>query len=153
MTGFWKIWMYVWCASVAIFGVVIALGGFEATAGPMRVMLDSLNGEAAVEFNDTLHFSLAVMGAVSIGWSITLLGAIEAAIKLGPEGRSTWMMITASAVVWFVVDSALSVMTGFGLNVIPNTGLLAGYFVPVLATGVLKAGRGNPFQEDRSQDS
>lgn len=42
---------------------------------------------------------------------------------------------------WFLIDSILSVATGFGLNVLPNV-LLAGlYVVGLVGSGALKAGR------------
>ena len=39
---------------------------------------------------------------------------------------------------WFVIDSTLSVATGFGLNVVPNIALAGMYVVGLLGSGVLK---------------
>ena len=85
-----------------------------------------------------LRFSLAVMGAVSIGWAVTLFFFVRAAIDLGGQGRPLWDAITASMVSWFVIDSALSVATGFGLNVVPNIALALMYIVGLIASGALK---------------
>ena len=49
----------------------------------------------------------------------------------------SWLA-TIGMVVWFVVDSALSVATGFWMNAVSNTGLAVGYLVPVLASGAMR---------------
>jgi hypothetical protein len=41
-------------------------------------------------------------------------------------------------VTWFVIDCGLSIATGFGLNVVPNTVLAGMYFFGLRASGALK---------------
>jgi hypothetical protein len=48
------------------------------------------------------------------------------------------MGLTAGVVTWFVTDSSLSVATGFGLNVIPNAGLIVTYLIAILGSGALQ---------------
>ena len=67
MSGFWRNWFAVFSLSIGLFGAVLAGGAFEATSGPVRWILASLNGTADAPFDSTLRFSLGVMGAVSIG--------------------------------------------------------------------------------------
>jgi hypothetical protein len=141
MTAFWRNWFMVWCLSIGLFGAVLAGGAFEATSGPVRIVLALLNGPAQPVFDPTLRFSLAVMGAVSIGWAVTLHFIIRASTAPESHARPLWDAISAGMVCWFLIDSALSVATGFGLNVLPNC-LLAGiYVVGLMGSGVLKAGR------------
>lgn len=137
MSGFWRTWLNVWCATVALFGVVLAGGAAEPTSGPVRALLDLLNGPEPLVIEGPMRFCLAVLGAVTIGWSLTLFAAIDAAVRLGSAGRPVWTMILASGLVWYVIDSALSLATGFGLNLIPNTLFIAGLIVPLAACGVL----------------
>ena len=137
MTAFWRNWLTIWCWAVFGFGVVLALGAVRATEWPVVWLLEMLGG-APVEMTPALRFSMAVMGPVSIGWSFTLMAAIRAAIELGDKGRPVWLATTLGAVSWFVLDSLLSVVTGFGLNVVPNVGFIATYLIPVVASGVLK---------------
>lgn len=137
LSRFWQNWLYAWCAGVALFGLVLAGVAFEGTSGPTKTIFKLLNGDL-VELNPHLRFSTALLGAVSIGWSLTLVAAIAAAIRLGRSGRSIWMILTASVLAWYVIDSSLSIATGFGLNAVPNTVLLAGFLLPVLRSGVLK---------------
>lgn len=137
MSAFWRIWLIVWAWGVIVFGIVIAGGAFEATSGPISFTYQTLQGGIAPTFDPALRFSLAVMGAVSIGWGVTTLMVILAAIKMGDNAQPLWNAVTAGVFSWFVIDSFLSVATGFGLNVIPNIALLVGYLIATLATGKL----------------
>ncbi len=113
-------------------------GAFDATSGPTRLLFGILNGAADSDAGSSLRFSLAVLGAVTIAWSLTLRAAIHAASQLGEDGRPVWGMITTSLMAWYVIDSALSIATGFGLNVIPNTAFLAAFLLPILRSGRLR---------------
>ena len=135
MSNFWRGWFMVWVISIGLFGVVLAGGALEATSGPVRLVLANLHGPGSALFDPTLRFSLAVMGGVSIGWAVTLWVLVRAACGLGPGSRTMWMAITAGMVAWFVIDSSLSVATGFGLNVLPNILLAGMYLVGLIASG------------------
>lgn len=139
MSGFWRAWFYIWCLSIGLFGLALAGGGLPETDGPVRVILAMLQGPGPVTFDPTLRFSVGVMGGVSIGWAVMLFFVLRQAIAQGPAGRPLWNAITAGMLSWFVVDSTLSVATGFGLNVLPNIGLLAMYAVGLFQSGALKA--------------
>lgn len=138
MSGFWRNWFVVWWVSIALFGALLAGGAFEPTSGPVRWLLATLHGTAPADFDPTLRFSLAVMGAVSIGWAVTLAFVIRAAIELADAGRPLWNAMTAGMATWFVIDSLLSVATGFGLNVAPNLALAGMYVIGLVGSGALK---------------
>lgn len=138
MSGFWRAWFAVWCFSLAAFGLVLAGGAIETTSEPVRFILTVLQGSGDITFDPPLRFSLAVLGAVSVGWAVTLYLMIRAATDLGEQGRPFWNAITAGMVCWFVLDSTLSVVTGFGLNVIPNVLLAGTYLVGLAGSRVMK---------------
>lgn len=52
------------------------------------------------------------------------------------ERKLSWP--PGAILIWCVIDSSLSVATGFGLNKVPNTGLLIAHLIRVLASGALK---------------
>ncbi|MDH4384826.1 MAG: hypothetical protein QE280_05225 [Caulobacter sp.] len=93
------------------------------------------------------------MGAVSIGWAVTLYFTIRAEIAPGASSCPLWGASLAGMIRWVLIDSALSVSTGFGLNVLPNIVLAGGYGVELFGSGVLKFGqpkkctRGRPLKK------
>ena len=137
MSGFWRRWMAAWRLSVAGFGLVLSGAAFEATSGPVR-MIFALVGEALPAEMEPLRFSIALMGAVTLGWWLTLEAAFKAIDLLGDRATPVWRGVTVSVVGWYVIDGALSAATGYALNILPNTLLLVGYLIPVLAAGVMR---------------
>lgn len=138
MSGFWRNWLTGWCWAVGVFGVVLLGGGFAATSGPIRLLFEILNGSAALELDAPMRFSLAVLGAVTIGWSLTLAAAIKAAHLLGDNGRPVWVLIAGGVTAWFVIDTPMSIATGYGLNAIPNLLFFAAFLLPLIRCGVLR---------------
>jgi hypothetical protein len=136
MSPFWKTWLKATAWIVILFGATLAAAGIDALSGPTR-LLTNFVGQRDVPFGPEMHFTYAVMGAVTMGWGITLYGAFEAAHALGPRATPLWRTITAAVVTWFLVDSTLSVATGFALNAVLNLGFLTALLIPVAATGVL----------------
>ncbi len=139
MSRFWLNWLNVWCLAVAIFGVVLAGGGFEATSGPVRMVFEQLKGPGGTELTAPVRFLLGVLGPISVGWSLTFYAAMRAVQQLDKAAaRPIWILLVASVACWFFVDSAVSVHTGFWRNTIPNAVLMGTFLVPVIRSGVLK---------------
>ncbi|HAY07101.1 MAG TPA: hypothetical protein PKV67_08235 [Hyphomonas sp.] len=142
MSNFWKTWMQIWCWGVILFGAVLAGGAFPATDAAVRTLYSILGGAPATpEMFDApgMRFSVGLMGAVTLGWGATILGLLPA---IHQAGAPAWRGLTLALAIWFVIDGAISVATGYGLNNLPNTALAALYFIPVLTTGVLKRSAG-----------
>ena len=133
-------WMTGWCAAVGLFGMILAGGSFEATSAPVRLLFDVLNGPGELDLNPYVRFSLAVLGAVTMGWSLTLMAVIQVANQLENQvSQRIWLGMTASIVIWYVIDSILSIATGFWLNAVPNTVFTATFLIPVIRSGVLRS--------------
>jgi len=138
MNAFWTTWIKVWCWGVILFGAALAAGGLPASDGILRMLYGLLSsGPLPDGFLDApgLRFSVALMGAVTMGWGLTILFLLPAILA---AGAPAWRGLTAALVIWFVIDGALSAATGFALNILPNTALAIAYFVPLLASGALK---------------
>jgi len=142
MQGLWKTWMTLWCWAVILFGIILAAGGLPAADGPVALLyglLGNLGADALQLDTPGFRFSVALMGAVTIGWGLTILFLLPA---IHAAGAPAWRGLTAALVIWYVIDGALSAATGFALNILPNTALAIAYLVPVLASGALRsAGR------------
>jgi len=140
MAGIWRAWLMIWCAGVALFGMVIAGAASGATEAPIRWLLQTLQGEGGeIVLDPALRFSLALMGCVSLGWAATMLSLMRVAFSFEGQSVMLWRGLSLSICFWYVIDSALSAATGFAMNILPNTLLLVGYLIPVLASGALKS--------------
>ena len=137
MSAFWRYWLVSWCAGVGIFGLIIAGGAFEATSRPVRLVFEGLQAPDELVFTPSMRFTLGVLGAISIGWATTMLMVLLAAFQLGDRARQIWLSLTVGLATWFIIDSSISIATGFGLNLFPNVFLIVTYLIPVFVSGRL----------------
>ncbi len=140
MTGLSKTWITLWCWGVILFGAALAGSAFSATDAGVRFLYGVLSsGPLAADFLAApgIRFSIALMGAVSIGWGCTMLFLLPV---IHAAGAPAWRALTGALAVWFVIDGILSAATGFPLNNLPNLALAIGYAIPLLASGALKSG-------------
>jgi hypothetical protein len=138
MTPFWRNWFTFWSVFVALFGFVLVGGGLPATDGIARTIF-AMVGATDVVWTPELRFATALMGAVTLGWGITLYAAIGAAIQLGDAGAPVWRGIIVAMLAWYVLDSVMSVATGFWLNAVSNTIIAAALIIGIIGSGALKA--------------
>ena len=132
-------WMTGWCVALGLFGMILAGSGFEVTSGPVRILFDVLNGPGELDLNPYMRFSLALLGAGTIGWSLTLMAIIRVANQLEKQvSKRIWIGLAASIVIWYVIDSILSIATGFWLNAVSNTIFSATFLIPVIRSDVLR---------------
>ncbi|MEL6366257.1 MAG: hypothetical protein AAFR11_15595 [Pseudomonadota bacterium] len=138
MEGLWRTWIIVWCWGTLAFGAAFAGVAFPATSGPSAFYTELVSGgriDAAALEAEGMRFALALIGAVMMGWAVTIFGVVRAADQVGAY---LWRMLTFGLIVWFAVDSWISVAAGYPLNAVGNTGFVALYLIPVLASGVLR---------------
>jgi hypothetical protein len=76
-------------------------------------------------------FVYGVLGAVMIGWACTLWPLVRGPLRRRERWAST--AVALSVGVWFVVDSTLSVASGFGENALLNLVFAVAFGVPLLA--------------------
>lgn len=137
MQGFWKHWMIAWFVFGMAFAIVLALAAWPPADGITRPILGLIAGDAhpsSIFDPMPMRFAIGLQGALSLGWLLTMMIAMRAADSLGAQ---IWREITAAIGVWYVVDCAISLGTGFPLNAVSNTILIIGYLIPVLGSGVL----------------
>jgi hypothetical protein len=137
MTQIWQRWLAIWCWIVALFGLVMACAGFEATSAPTEAFIALMHDGGAVPFDPPLRLAYAMVGALTLALAMLVAAGAGAANALGPAGAPVWRMMTLAMLVWFIIDSSVSCATGFVLNAVSNTLLMIGFLIPVLASGVL----------------
>ncbi len=139
MDGVWKACLTIACWVTILFGAMLAAAAFPGTDALTRFwyqLVSNFEFEPGFIEAPGMRFTLAVLGGVMVGWGITLMALIQVA---GVVGRPAWRGLTAALLAWYVIDSSLSVVTGYPLNALANTGFLLLFLVPVLASGALKA--------------
>jgi hypothetical protein len=139
MTTFWRTWLTLSCLAAGVFGVVVYGAAFAATTAPIALFLDLIGNPWPAEPGKHLHFAFGLMGAITIGWMMTLYTLLCAAWSLGDaEAQPLWRGAAISIAVWYVIDSYVSIATGFPLNAISNTALAGAMLLPILVTGKLR---------------
>ncbi len=138
MSPFWKAWFRLWLISMILFALLVAGGALPATDAPLRLGLSLVSMGPAAELTPAARFTTGVLGGVFLGWMVMLWLVVRQAIAIGRDGRPLWVAATAAILVWYALDSTLSVLTGFGLNLVPNSLALGLFLVGVAGSGVLK---------------
>lgn len=141
VTGFYRNWMVIWCNAVIATALVFVLAAFPTTDIGTRLFYDliywPLDGQSG--FSDEARPSIAVLGAVFLAFAVLLRSVIL--LALDNPISPLWRIATLAMVVWWVVDSGVSVFTGIPVNAVTNTVLLVTFLVPVLGSGVLRQER------------
>lgn len=129
--------MTLWCWSVILFGTVLVAGIYPPFQGINHFLFDLMSQTKTPDepFAPVLQFSAGLMGAVTLGWGLTVLAVVRAVQEPNP---ALWRGITRALLIWFVIDSSISVMTGFGLNAGSNALLLGSYLFIVIRSGAQK---------------
>ena len=140
MSTFWKNWLTIWCFAVCLFGAILAGGAFAATDGIAYTLFEIFGQQGPLSEEAPMRFMVGLVGAVTLGWGLTMFVAFQAAHLLEENGRPLWRHMTVFFLIWYVVDSTISIATGFWPNAVSNTVFLAGYLIPVFATGALGSG-------------
>ncbi len=135
--NFWEQWLHIWCWAVIGFGALFAAAGVPALDGGAGLFyqLVSLNTLSASDFAAPgMRLSVALVGAVMLGWGLCLLAVFRA---VGADAR-VWRGLGWGVIGWWAVDSALSVLNGVPVNALTNTALLAAYLVPAVKLGFFR---------------
>ncbi len=85
-------------------------------------------GEAPREYVQLIY---GVLGAVIVGWMVTL-----GAIVVGPLRRReewAWWAVVSASVIWFALDTGLSLALGFVGHALFNVGFAVALAVPLAA--------------------
>jgi len=139
MSQFWRAWLTVWVAGVLAFGGVLMAAAVPALDGIAVWIMTTMNPTTPATFDDPLRFAVALVGAVTFGWGMTLYAVTRAAIALEERGAPIWRILLLTVAVWYAVDSYASVATGFWLNAVSNTVLTIAFLIPIFASGVWRA--------------
>ncbi|MBI1329228.1 MAG: hypothetical protein GC166_04905 [Alphaproteobacteria bacterium] len=141
MTGIWKTWMRLWCAGALLFALVLVTVAVPGLSGPMHAVFGIIapGSDTALLDMPIAQFGLGLQGALTIGWIFCVYGVLIAG---GAHNGALWRWQMAGVVAWYIIDSAISVITGFPINAVSNTLLMVLFAVPVVASGAMRTRAG-----------
>ncbi len=77
-------------------------------------------------------FAHRVLGAVMIGWGVSLLIIVVSLWRL--ENSLAWYALTFSILAWFIPDTLFSLSSGFAGNALLNLIFFVAFAIPLTAT-------------------
>ncbi len=133
--AFWFRWLYLVILGVMLFGAGMVLVP-EVARDFFSLLFYSSPGEFQARYpadaNEYIMFAHGVLGATMLGWGATMLLILKGPFRRCESGG--WMMLAMPLILWFVMDSAFSLYTGFRQNVLLNAVLLLLFGIPLGAT-------------------
>ncbi len=135
MHGIWRTWMTIWCSAIIGLGAVLSGAALPATDEGARFyfqLISKFTSPAAIFDPPAIRLAVAVLGAVLVGWGLTMLGLVRAQ----NSAAQPWRSLTIAIAIWFTVDSVLSIASGYPLNAVANVLFLATYLAPIIGSGV-----------------
>ncbi len=134
MKVFWWRWMVAVTILLLLFSLSFVLlpqvihNLFEAVFIATGSLAQPVNADAL----GYIHFVYGVLGAVMVGWMVLLLFTVFGPLRRGE--RAGWLASASTVLIWFVVDSGWSVVSGFAANALLNSGFLILFLIPLAAT-------------------
>jgi hypothetical protein len=132
---FWQKWLFIVALFIAAFGVMLALFNstvlFRAYNAPINVVF----WESAVLPPDAKAFQqwiYGVLGATVAGWGVFL--AFIAHYPFKKKEKWAWNGIAAGIVLWFLIDTSLSLHFKVYFNAAFNSVVCAAIALPLLFT-------------------
>lgn len=131
---FWWRWLLVVTVGSMLFGLA-----FIVLPDPIQSFVNGLlfgspdaGGRFDAEATRYILFTYGILGAVMIGWMVAFLIILMTSFRRGE--RMGWNAIVYSMTIWFVIDSAFSLASGFAPNAALNLGFFILFAIPLAAT-------------------
>ena len=127
-----RLWLEIACETTAAVGVGMALLALPGAMGATDWLSALVFGEpGAGAATPLVRLLAAISGGVLTGWAVTLRVVVRRLHDRDPA--LVRAILLPGLLVWFLVDSAGSLISGGGINVIGNLGFLILFGVPLVA--------------------
>lgn len=129
-TNFWRWWLLLASALIAAYGVLLAVAG--TVAGRLFDVLGFGMRSGAIpdgQARSYVLFVYAVLGAVLLGWMLTVAGIAAGPLRTGEPWA--WPVLATSVGAWFVLDTGVSLVVGSWQHAAFNLVFLAALAVPL----------------------
>ena len=124
----------LWCWSVIAFGAVFAASAIPALDMPTRLFYDLVSWplDGVGGWAEPVRFTAALLGAVTMGWGLTALALVDVAAR--HQDLAARQALTRSILIWYLIDSGISVILGVPGNAVSNTAIVGAYLLAARAT-------------------
>lgn len=130
---FWINWLSFAAVFTMLFGLLMLVLPSLTLQGFGLIIFKNANQFNTFDPQATAYIELAhaVMGAVLFGWGALMFMVVR---KLMSRGiKEAWGMMAGSVLLWYLPDTAFSLVSGFWQNAVLNTGFACLYAVPLFA--------------------
>lgn len=128
--SFWLTWLTVILVLVFAYSMVLVAAG--SVAGSLFTAL-GFGPPASIdtdEVRDYLRLPFMVLGAVLAGWSLMMLLLVRGPVREGSEWALSALRWSVS--VWFVLDTAMSLVLGFPTHALFNLTFALALGLPIV---------------------
>jgi hypothetical protein len=132
---FWQKWLFVVSIIIAIAGIWMALFSGSALFDLINQQINPVFwgsdavGESAAKFQ---RFVYGILGATMAGWAIFMAFIAHYPFSKKEKWASNGLLV--GMLVWYVLDTGLSVYYAVYVNVVANTAFLILVLLPVVIT-------------------
>lgn len=125
------VWLQVVLAGVFFYSLFLVLAG--RTAGSLFASFgfgpdESIDTSAV---RDYLRLPFMVLGAVMAGWSVLMIQLVRGPLREG--SRWAWLFMVRSLILWFVLDTGMSIVLGYPTHALFNIPFAVALGVPLLS--------------------
>ena len=124
-------WLQTVLVVVLVYSLLLVFAG--RTAGTLFSWLGFGPDESidTSEVRDYLRLPFMVLGAVMAGWSVLMIQLVRGPLREG--SRWAWMFMVQSLVLWFVLDTGMSIVLGYPTHALFNIPFAVALGVPLLS--------------------
>ena len=124
-------WLQVVLVGVLVYSLALVFAG--RTAGNLFSWLGFGPGESidTSKVRDYLKLPFMVLGAVMAGWSVLMIQLVRGPLREG--SRWAWLFMVQSLVLWFVLDTGMSIVLGYPTHALFNIPFAVALGVPLLS--------------------
>ena len=126
----WIIWLQIVLAMLLGYSLVLVFAGSVAGAWFSALGFGPPERASAPEVHDYLKLPFMVLGAVMAGWTVMMIQIVRGPLREG----SAWArsVLISSLVVWFVLDTGMSLILGFPLHALFNVPFAVALAIPLI---------------------
>lgn len=124
-------WLQIVLLGVFVYSLILVIAG--GTAGSLFAWFgfgpdDSIDTEAV---RDYLRLPYMVLGAVMAGWTFLMIQLVRGPLSDG--SRWAWLMLVQSLVLWFFLDTGMSLVLGYPTHALFNIPFAVALGIPLLS--------------------